>query len=166
MHEGLQFTADHLLALTSENSVHANVEEPMKFVAFSVPQDPSMSPSPLFLKSLSEVVDSDRNVSFGNADCGGYSRRILAAPDGYNISVHNTLVQAQFSPHFHYQNNVEAVNFIKGQGENVGKMASNNTNSTLGPWCLWKRTRTGLRLALVMRLPFARFSHHSRGPSG
>lgn len=116
-HEELQFTPDHLLSLTSENSVHANVQEPMKIVAVSVPQDPSMSPSPLFLKSLREVVDSDRNVSFGNADCGGYSRRFLAAPDGYNISVHNTLVRAQFNAHLHYPHNMEANYFVKGQGE-------------------------------------------------
>ena len=114
-HKELAFTADHLLALTSENSVHANVQEPIRIVAVSVPHDPNMSPSPLFLKSLSEVVDSDRNVSFGH----GYSRRFLAAPDGFNISVHNTIVHAHFNPHLHYPHNMEANYFIKGQGEYI-----------------------------------------------
>lgn len=112
-HEELPFTADHLLALTSENSVRANVQEAMRIVVVSVPQDPSMCPSPLFLKSLSEVVNSDRNVSFEH----GCSRRFLAAPDGYNISVHNTFVEAHFNPRLHYPNNVEANYCIKGKGE-------------------------------------------------
>lgn len=58
------FIADHLLALTSENTVYANVQEPMRIVAASVPRDPSVSPQTLLMKSLSEVVGSDRNVSF------------------------------------------------------------------------------------------------------
>ena len=114
-HEKVAFTADHLLALTSENSVHANVQEPIRIVAVSVLHDPNMSPSPLFLKSLTEVVDSDRNVSFGH----GNSQRFLAAPDGYNISVHNTFLRAHFNPHLHYPHNTEAAYFIKGQGEYI-----------------------------------------------
>jgi len=115
--EQLPFTADHLLALTSENTVRANVQEPMRIVAVSVPRDPSMSPLPLLMKSLSEVVGSDRNVPFE----GGYSRRFLAAPDGYNISFHNTLAHASFNARLHYPHNMEANYFIKGQGEYVWK---------------------------------------------
>ena len=115
--EQLTLTADHLLALTSENTVHANVQEPMRIVAVSVPRDPSMSPLPVLMKSLGEVVGSDRNVPFQ----GGYSRRFLASPDGYNISFHNTLVYASFNAHLHYPNNIEANYFIKGQGEYVWK---------------------------------------------
>lgn len=111
--EQLPFTADHLLALTSGNTVHANVKEPMRIVAVSTPRDPNMSPLPLLMKSLSEVVGSDRNVFFE----GGYSRRFLAAPDGYNISVHNTLCHASFNARLHYPHNVEANYFIKGQGQ-------------------------------------------------
>ena len=115
--EQLLFTADHLLALTSENTVHANVQEPMRIVAVSVPHDPSASPVPLLMKSLSEVVGSDRNVFFK----GGYSRRFLAAPDGYNISFHNTLNHANFNARLHYPHNIEANFFIKGQGEYIWK---------------------------------------------
>ena len=115
--EQLLFTADHLLALTSESTVYASVQEPMRIVAASVPRDPSVSPPPLLMKSLSEVVDSDRNVFFK----GGYSRRFLAAPDGYNISFHNTLVHANFNAHLHYPRNMEANFFIKGQGEYIWK---------------------------------------------
>jgi len=57
-------TADHVLAVTPDNKVKADVQEPMRIVACSVSRDPSMSPTPLLLKSLSEVVDSDRNVFF------------------------------------------------------------------------------------------------------
>lgn len=111
------FIADHLLALTSENTVYANVQEPMRIVAASVPRDPSVSPQTLLMKSLSEVVGSDRNVSFK----GGYSRRFLAAPDGYNISFHNTLIHANFNGHLHYPHHMEANFFIKGQGEYIWK---------------------------------------------
>ena len=114
-HEELSFTADHLLALTSDKSIHANVQESARIVAVSVPQDPSMSPSPLFLKSLSEVINSDRNVSFEQ----GSSRRFLAAPDGYNISVHNTFVQARLNVHLHYPHNFEANYIFDGQGEYI-----------------------------------------------
>ena len=113
--EELPFTADHMLALPSENSVRANVQEPIRIVAVSVPRDPSMSPMPLFRKSLSEVIDSDRNVSFER----GYSRRFLAAPDGFNISFHNTLCLSHFNKHLQYVNNAEVVYFIKGQGEYI-----------------------------------------------
>ena len=85
----------------------------MRIVAASAPRDPSMSPLPLLVKSLREVVGSDRNVSFE----GGYSRRFLAAPDGYNISFHNTLLHASFNAHLQYPHNVEANYFIKGYGE-------------------------------------------------
>jgi len=113
--EELLFTADHVLALTPDNKVKADVREPMRIVACSVPRDPSMSPTPLLLKSLSEVVDSDRNIFWER----GYSRRFLAAPDGFNLSVHNTLCHSNHSTSLHYQHNVEVVYFIKGQGEYV-----------------------------------------------
>ena len=67
------------------------------------------------MKSLDEVIDSDRNVPFEN----GYSRRFLAAPDGYNISVHNVLVKTEFNKHLQYLNNKEVTYFIKGQGEYI-----------------------------------------------
>ena len=113
--EELLFTVDHVLALTPDNKVKADVQEPMRIVACSVPGDPSMSPTRLLLKSLSEVIDSDRNVFFER----GYSRRFLAAPDGFNLSVHNTLCHPNHITSLHYQHNVEANYFIKGQGEYV-----------------------------------------------
>jgi len=122
--EQVPFTTDHLLALASENTVHANIQEPMRIVAVSVPRDPSMSPLPLLLKSLSEVVGSDRNVSFE----GGYSRRFLAAPDGYNISFHNTLIHASCNARLEYPHNMEANYFIKGQGEYVWKNGQQQFN--------------------------------------
>lgn len=111
----LSFTADHLLALTSGKSVHMRVQELVKIVAVSVPRDASVSPPHLLMKSLDEVIDSDRNVPFEN----GFSRRFLAAPDGYNISFHNTFCSTKFSKHLQYLNNKEVVYFIKGQGEYV-----------------------------------------------
>ena len=107
--------ADHVLALTPDNKVKADVQEPMRIVTCSVPRDPSMSPTPLLLKSLSEVIDSDRNVLFQH----GYSRRFLAAPDGFNLSVHNTLCHPNPFIRLHHQYNVEATYFVKGQGEYV-----------------------------------------------
>ena len=111
--ETMVFTADHVLALTPESKVKLDIREPMRIVACSVPSDPSMSPVPFLMKNLSDVLDSDRNVFFER----GYSRRFLAAPDGFNISVHNTLCHANNSTRLHYQHNVEAVYWIKGQGE-------------------------------------------------
>ena len=111
--ETMVFTTDHVLALTPESKVKLDIREPMRIVACSVPSDPSMSPVPFLMKNLSDVIDSDRNVFFER----GYSRRFLAAPDGFNISVHNTLCHANNSTRLHYQHNVEAVYWIKGQGE-------------------------------------------------
>ena len=87
----------------------------MRIVACSVPRDPNMSPSPLLLKSLSEVIDSDRNVFFER----GYSRRFLAAPDGFNISFHNTLCHSNYSRGLHYPHHVEVAYYFEGQGEYV-----------------------------------------------
>ena len=42
---------------------------------------------------------------------------ISSCPEGFNISVHNTLCHANNSTRLHYQHNVEAVYWIKGQGE-------------------------------------------------
>lgn len=119
IHDGatkqLPFTADHLLALTSDKNVHIRIQEPVRIVDVSVPHDTSVSPPPLLMKSLDEVTDSDRNVPFED----GLSRRFLAAPDGYNISVHNTFCSSSFSKHLQYLNNKELVYVIKGQGEYV-----------------------------------------------
>lgn len=119
IHDGatkqLPFTADHLLALTSDKNVHVCIQEPVRIIAVSVPHDTSVSPPPLLMKSLDEVTDSDRNVPFED----GFSRRFLAAPDGYNISVHNTFCSRSFSKHLQYLNNKELVYVIKGQGEYV-----------------------------------------------
>lgn len=111
--ETVVFTTDHVLALTPESKVKLDIYQPMRIVACSVPSDSSMSPVPFLMKNLSDVIDSDRNVFFER----GYSRRFLAAPDGFNISVHNTLCHANNSTRLHYQHNVEAVYWIKGQGE-------------------------------------------------
>ena len=113
--EELVFTTDHVLALTPDNKVKANIEEPMRIVACSVARDPNMSPVPFLMKNLSEVLNSDRNVFFER----GYSRRFLAAPDGFNISFHNTLCYSNFTTSLHYQHNVEAVYWLKGKGEYV-----------------------------------------------
>ena len=124
--EELVFTTDHVLALTPDNKVKANIEEPMRIVACSVARDPNMSPVPFLMKNLSEVLNSDRNVFFER----GYSRRFLAAPDGFNISFHNTLCYSNFTTSLHYQHNVEAVTGSKEKVNMSCKMARSGMSLT------------------------------------
>ena len=113
--EELIITADCMLALSSERSVSVSVQEAARIVAVSVPRDPNLVPKPLLMKTLDDVICSDRNVFFER----GYSRRFLASPDGYNVSVHNTLAFANYETNLHFLHNVEGAYIVKGQGEYV-----------------------------------------------
>ncbi len=67
----------------------------------------------MIIKKLNEVSGTDQEVDGGN----WVSRRLVLARDGMGYSVHDTIIRAGTETHIHYQNHLEAVYCIEGQGE-------------------------------------------------
>jgi L-ectoine synthase len=62
---------------------------------------------------LEDVIDSDQHIKEDNWE----SRRLLLKKDGMGYSVHDTVIKAGTETHIWYQNHLEAVYCIEGEGE-------------------------------------------------
>lgn len=67
----------------------------------------------MFVRSLSEVAETDHFVHWGN----GTSHRLLTAADGMGFTVCHTVVKAGSESKLHYRNHLEACYCIGGRGE-------------------------------------------------
>ncbi|MFA9560099.1 ectoine synthase [Evansella sp. AB-rgal1] len=64
---------------------------------------------------LEDIIGTDQEIDGGN----WVSRRLLLAKDGMGYSVHDTIIKAGTETHIWYQNHLEAVYCIEGEGEVV-----------------------------------------------
>ena len=62
---------------------------------------------------LEDITGTDRDVEGGNWN----SRRLLLRDDGMGFSLHDTIIRAGTETLIHYQNHLEAVYCIEGEGE-------------------------------------------------
>lgn len=62
---------------------------------------------------LQDIIESENNVDGGN----WISRRLLLKKDGMGFSLHDTIIKAGTETHIWYQNHLEAVYCIEGDGE-------------------------------------------------
>ena len=75
----------------------------------------SATPTPLIIRSVDEIVGTERDVS-GD---GWRSRRLLRRDDGMNFSLHWTEVKAGTELELRYQNHLEGNLCVSGEGEVV-----------------------------------------------
>lgn len=66
----------------------------------------------MIVRSMKEVEGTDREVSAEN----WVSRRLLLRNDGMGFSLHDTTIRAGTSTEMHYENHLEAVYCVRGQG--------------------------------------------------
>lgn len=64
---------------------------------------------------LEDIRGSEQEIDGGN----WVSRRLILAKDGMGYSVHDTIIKAGTETHIWYQNHLEAVYCIEGEGEVV-----------------------------------------------
>ncbi|WP_077624621.1 ectoine synthase [Sediminibacillus massiliensis] len=62
---------------------------------------------------LEDVIGTDMDVDGGN----WVSRRLILKKDGMGYSVHDTVIKAGTETHIWYQNHLESVYCIEGEGE-------------------------------------------------
>lgn len=62
---------------------------------------------------LEDILGTEHDVDGGNWN----SRRLLLKKDGMGFSVHDTIIKAGTETHIWYQNHLEAVYCIEGDGE-------------------------------------------------
>lgn len=67
----------------------------------------------MIVRTLEDILGTDRDVDTANWT----SRRLLLRKDGMGFSVHDTLIKAGTETHMWYQNHLEAVYCIEGEGE-------------------------------------------------
>ncbi|WP_017728971.1 ectoine synthase [Halalkalibacterium ligniniphilum] len=63
--------------------------------------------------ALNDIIGTDQEVKADNWT----SRRLLLKKDGMGYSVHDTIIKAGTETHIWYQNHLEAVYCIEGEGE-------------------------------------------------
>jgi len=66
----------------------------------------------MIVRTLAEVAGTEREVSATNWS----SRRLLVRGDGMGFSLHDTVIHAGTSTEMQYQNHLEAVYCVEGQG--------------------------------------------------
>ena len=66
----------------------------------------------MIVRTLAEIEGSDREISANN----WVSRRLLLRGDNMGFSLHDTVIHPGTSTEMHYQNHLEAVYCIEGQG--------------------------------------------------
>lgn len=67
----------------------------------------------MIVRDIRDVLDTDQEVRTENWT----SRRVLLAQDGMGFSFHETVIFPGTETHIHYQNHLEAVWCIEGDGE-------------------------------------------------
>ncbi|WP_026675617.1 ectoine synthase [Alkalihalobacterium bogoriense] len=64
---------------------------------------------------LTDIIGTEQDIEGGNWN----SRRLILKKDGMGYSVHDTIIRAGTETHIWYQNHLEAVYCIEGEGEVV-----------------------------------------------
>ncbi len=62
---------------------------------------------------LADIIGTENDIEGGNWN----SRRLLLKKDGMGYSLHDTIIRAGTETHIWYQNHLEAVYCIEGEGE-------------------------------------------------
>ncbi|MFN7252842.1 MAG: ectoine synthase [Anaerobacillus sp.] len=105
---------------------------------------------------LEDIIGTDQEIKGENWT----SRRLLLARDGMGYSVHDTIIKAGTETHIWYQNHLEAVYCIEGEGE-VETLSDNKVHpiTTNSIYALDKhdehllRAKTNMRMVCVFNPP-------------
>ncbi|QOY36734.1 ectoine synthase [Anaerobacillus isosaccharinicus] len=105
---------------------------------------------------LEDIIGTDQEIKGENWT----SRRLLLAKDGMGYSVHDTIIKAGTETHIWYQNHLEAVYCIEGEGE-VETLSDNKVHpiSANSIYALDKhdehllRAKTNMRMVCVFNPP-------------
>lgn len=110
----------------------------------------------MIVRTTAEITDTERDV----AGPGWRSKRIVLAGDRVGFSFHETTIEAGTVHKFHYQNHVEAVWLVEGEGTLLD--LDNDTTYELGPGSMYLldgherhqvSARTTLRMLCVFNPP-------------
>lgn len=110
----------------------------------------------MIVRTTAEIAGTDRDVA---AD-GWRSKRIVLGGDRVGFSFHETTIQAGTVHEFHYQNHVEAVWLVEGEGTLTD--LDNDVTYELGPGSMYLlngherhrvETRTQMRMLCVFNPP-------------
>ncbi len=69
----------------------------------------------MIVRTLDQIIGSEREVKAPNGNW--VSRRFLLKDDGMGFSFHETIIHAGTETHIWYQNHLEAVYCVAGEGE-------------------------------------------------
>lgn len=110
----------------------------------------------MIVRTTAEITGTDRDV----ADEGWRSKRIVLGGDGVGFSFHETTIEEGTTHVFHYQNHIEAVWLIEGEGTLTD--LDNDQVYALGPGSMYLlnghekhelRARTRMRMMCVFNPP-------------
>lgn len=110
----------------------------------------------MIVKTLTDVLDTERDVHADNWN----SRRLLLASENMGFSVHDTLIHAGTETEMCYENHLEAVYCIEGQGEI--QLLPDGPVHPIGPGTIYAldqhdrhclRAKTQLRMVCVFNPP-------------
>lgn len=110
----------------------------------------------MLIRTIDEITDTDADIQSEN----WRSKRIVLAREGAGFSVHETTLYAGTESEFCYQNHIEAVFIVEGEGE-IEDMATGEVHQ-LGPGSLYLlndhdrhkvRPRTQMRTVCVFNPP-------------
>jgi len=110
----------------------------------------------MIVRTIEEITDTDADIRTEN----WRSKRIILARDGAGFSVHETTLYAGTESEFCYQNHIEAVFIIEGEGE-IEDLGTGEVHQ-LGPGSLYLlndhdrhrvRPRTDIRTVCVFNPP-------------
>src|SRR5690606_32541679 len=85
----------------------------------------------MIVRTTAEITGTERDV----AGEGWRSKRIVLGGDGVGFSFHETTIQAGTTHVFHYQNHIEAVWLVEGEGTLTD--LDNDQVYTLGPGSMY-----------------------------
>ncbi|XP_038057129.1 uncharacterized protein LOC119728802 isoform X2 [Patiria miniata] len=110
--EGYDVGPDHVVALSSNitHTLKVSAEGAMRVLVVYYPDVTVAYKSLELVKSLSDLVGTERDISFGN----GNSRRFTVKKDGFPLTITNTRVMASTSSKQEYKNQIEAAYYIAG----------------------------------------------------
>ncbi|XP_038067200.1 uncharacterized protein LOC119737152 isoform X2 [Patiria miniata] len=104
---------DTVMALSSDVTYELKVsaEGGMRLFLVYYPDAQVVYRSLAVVRSLSEVVGTDRDIDWG----GGHSRRYLIKQDGFPLGIHNTWVYPKTCSRMCYMNHIEGAYYIAGK---------------------------------------------------
>lgn len=110
----------------------------------------------MLVRTIDQITDTDADIQSEN----WRSKRIILAREGAGFSVHETTLYAGTESEFCYQNHIEAVFIVEGEGE-IEDLATGEVHQ-LGPGSLYLlndhdrhrvRPRTQMRTVCVFNPP-------------